>query len=1822
MSEATARTLSINRKKRGVVRASITRLRHGLANVEGQVPPDPIEIRRLTTRLQTLAAEFKVHHYAIIELLDDETALETEQDTLDDHEDGVAQLTGRMEKLLATCSGSDSGVYKIATKRLKHVDDGIAAVFDAISNPLGDDAVCLLQQYQEQLTEFKSEHSSVRTSLLSYDVEDTSDLSRLLVRVEKGVFDCSLQIKKLLRSHATPSSTPSSTPDSSGVKLPKLDVPTFDGNLLNWKMFWEQFTVSVHVRSNLTDAEKLAYLRHALKDGSAKSVVEGLSRSGDHYDEAITCLKTRYDRPRLIHQAHVRKIIEIPSLKDGSGKELRRLHDTAQQHLRALKALGHDPSGSFITSLLELKLDVNTMFEWQRHSQASADVPHFKHLLEFINLRAQASEASVSDAGKKFSRNDTNPPTRKGYGPSKPVASFVASAESSGNCVLCKSIKHPLYCCPKFKSLSHEDKLSTVRTNGMCINCMRSGHFVRNCRSSHRCSVCQKPHHTLLHIENKEVARCPSTTSMVQDATPAATPAAPITTSHVATGIKSEILLMTCRVRVEAQDGSTMEARAMLDSGSSASFISEHLAQSLRLPRTSQNTRISGVAGFVRNSTQPITSFIVSSTLAPARKLVVSAVIVPRVTCDLPLHPIPFDDKWSHIAGLQLADPEFGQPGRIDLLLGVEVFAEVVLQGRRLGSPGSPIAFDTQFGWVLAGSTKSCTPAQVVVSHHTALLTGDDLLRRFWEVEEKLGPDGHLTQEEKLVLDQFKNCHTRLENGRFMVPLPKKSGTKPLGESRSQAVRRFVAFEHSLHRKSQFPEFKAVIDEYFESGHAEAVPEADLNKPPHSVFYLPMHVVRKSSSTTTKVRAVFDASAKTSSGVSLNDTLLVGPTVHSSLVDVLLRFRQHRVALVADVSRMYRAIALTDADKDLHRFVWRSSPSDSLKDYRMTRVTFGVSASSFVSNMCVKQNALDLSMEFPLAARAVEDSFYVDDGLTGADSIEEAIDLHSQLQGLFDRGGFLLRKWNSSELEVLQHIDPELREQNSVLTISDPDEYSKTLGIEWNSTHDQFRLAVADLPPQKGLTKRILTSDIARTFDVLGWVSPVVVKAKILLQRMWEVKVQWDDPVPQELEQTWQQWRAELSLLADRHIPRCYFPKDVTIAYRQLHGFSDASEQAYSGVVYLRLVDTTGCVHISLVIAKTRVAPIKRLTIPRLELCGAHLLSQLLRHCQVVLDLPSEDIFAWTDSTIVLNWLVGNPRRFKTFVGNRVSSIIDSVPPNHWNHVDGVDNPADCASRGMFPSELLSHNLWWRGPSWLQLGIHQWPKLSSLPPNPSSEADEICSHAAVVSTSSLIPLGRYSSYSRLVRVTSWVLRFVHNCRAACPGSRHTGPLSVVELSDSRVLWLSTAQYHTFSDEIESLKSMKSISKSSCLRTLHPFLDKCGILRVGGRLSNSEYAYSRRHPVILHGRHELTALIIRAEHVRLLHAGPSLVNSSLSRQFHIVGQRIAVRSITRACITCRRLTVRPQPQLMGQLPLERIAPGMVFENVGIDYAGPILLKLGRVRKPVIVKAYICVFVAVSVKAVHLEVVSDLTSEAFIACLRRFVARRGKPHTIWSDHGSNFVGASRELAELAAFLEEQRTQTDIPDFCASQSIRWSFIPERAPHFGGLWESAVKSMKLHLRRVVGSTRLTFEELTTVLTQVEACLNSRPLVSLPSDGDGVEALTPGHFLIGRPLEALPDPPSACQSITVLRRWSLCQALTRHFWKRWSTDYFASLRRFSKWHVSSRLETLCCCGRTASFLLSGHLVRSLLCTQAKINLFESSPYEPLLVPTRGQSSR
>ena len=476
---------------------------------------------------------------------------------------------------------------------------------------------------------------------------------------------------------------------------------------------------------------------------------------------------------------------------------------------------------------------------------------------------------------------------------------------------------------------------------------------------------------------------------------------------------------MTCEVNI---NGSTVKARALLDSASSASFISERLAQSLSLSRSPLSARISGVAGLIHKSPlQSVATFTVSPTRNLSKKFTVTAVVVPRVTCDLPQHPISFDPSWKHLHQLPMADPHFGVPSRIDILLGVDVFVDSLLNGRKVGPPGSPVAIETIFGWVLAGRTESLNPHSRIATHHTAILAGDDLLRLFWKTliinhHTPMKRGWLLTTLERIILYYIDN------DGRFVVPLPRKPESKQLGESRSQAVRRFFSLERTLHSKGQFGDFAAVMQEYFDSDHAELVPTRDFVKPLQETFYLPMHAVRKDHSTTTKIRAVFDASAKSLTGVSFNDTLLVGPTIHSSLVDVLLRFRMHRIAVVADVSRMYRAVSLSMPDCDYHRFVWRSRPSDPLRDYRMKRVTFGVAASSFAANMSVKQNAINLSSQFPLAAAAVDDSFNVDDCLCGADTVSDAIELQSQLQEMFEQGGFTLRKWNSLCLRMFHLI--------------------------------------------------------------------------------------------------------------------------------------------------------------------------------------------------------------------------------------------------------------------------------------------------------------------------------------------------------------------------------------------------------------------------------------------------------------------------------------------------------------------------------------------------------------------------------------------------------------------------------------------------------------------------------------------------------------------------------------------------------------------------------------------------------------------------------
>ena len=474
------------RKRRNTVNKSIARLVRRIASLEGKpIEPTAFDVaQEIAKALSEHDREFKDFHYQLLDLIDesDEGALEKEQKELDDHDDVMDDVKVRIKQLLASSLASvNSPKRKAIARRQLWLENAVTSIRDIVRPFTTESDSHLVRQYDDRLQVHKLELKALADDLMNLDLESSDDLLTTQHRLDDFFFECELIIRKLIGTETSPLTASSSDADHRGVKLPKLSAPTFDGKLTSWTSFWEQFNVAIHSRTTLSDVEKLAYLRNSLKEGTAKGIIEGLSMSGDHYAEAIKTLKARYDRPRLIHQSHVRAILDAPGLKEGTGREIRKLHDVAQQHLRALKSMGFEPSGPFITSVLELKLDSSTSFEWQKASQEISGVPHYTELLDFLNLRAHATEASANDARKNTTRLEDH--SKKGG--NRQITSFATNTTelTPPSCCLCKTEKHFLFACPQLKALPHHQRMATVKSNDLCVNCLRPGHFVKQCRS-------------------------------------------------------------------------------------------------------------------------------------------------------------------------------------------------------------------------------------------------------------------------------------------------------------------------------------------------------------------------------------------------------------------------------------------------------------------------------------------------------------------------------------------------------------------------------------------------------------------------------------------------------------------------------------------------------------------------------------------------------------------------------------------------------------------------------------------------------------------------------------------------------------------------------------------------------------------------------------------------------------------------------------------------------------------------------------------------------------------------------------------------------------------------------------------------------------------------------------------------------------------------------------------------------------------------------------------------------------------------------------------
>nr|XP_031848507.1 uncharacterized protein LOC116433979 [Nomia melanderi] len=756
--------------------------------------------------------------------------------------------------------------------------------------------------------------------------------------------------------------------------------------------------------------------------------------------------------------------------------------------------------------------------------------------------------------------------------------------------------------------------------------------------------------------------------------------------------------------------------------------------------------------------------------------------------------------------------------------------------------------------------------------------------------------------------------------GRYIVRLPFKDNVVKLGESQSVALKRF----HSLERKlSKCPdvrrEYETFMDEYLRLGHMSLL----KTSPTEQGYYLPHHSVVKQSSLTTKLRVIFDASAKTSNGISLNDALLVGPTIQEDLFSILVRFRSHSYVMTADVEKMYRQILVHSKDRVYQKVLWRSNVCDPIKTYTLNTATNGTSAAPFLAIRTLHQLAADEGKEFSRAATIIREDFYVDDLLTGARTYDEAVIIRDELINICKRAGFKLRQWAANDERLTETLGD--RTNNRLLRL-DLDDTVKTLGLCWNAKHNMITYDIQELRQPNRVTKRTILSQTATLFDPLEILGPVIVRAKILLQSLWKLQLDWDESVPLDIHTQWSTYCRDLIQLKNLNIRRQITPKEYEML--QLHGFCDASEQAYGACIYIRGVDKHGKTSTQLIASKSRVAPIKTITLPRLELCAAHLLSKLYETVIGALRrLSFQKPIFWSDSTIVLHWIRTSPHLLKTFVSHRIADIQRLTQAHEWHHVQSADNPADLISCGSNVATLLNDHLWHHGPEWLGELEIEWP-FNQL--DLATKVPEMRPLVALHTQNGEFNLfERYSSYGKLNRVVAYILRF----RFITSRKESQGrTLTATELREAEQCIVKCIQGRAYKNELHALGAG---SLTTSLAPLNPFIDATGILRVGGRLSKAHIQPDMKHPILLPKDEHKTKLIIQEHHINSLHAGTQATLNNLQQKFWIPNGRNVVRRIIHRCTTCHRAKPPIASYKMSGLPASRLAEARPSLRAGVD-----------------------------------------------------------------------------------------------------------------------------------------------------------------------------------------------------------------------------------------------------------------------------------------------
>ena len=1663
--------------------------------------------------------------------------------------------------------------------------------------------------------EARAKHAAARISLQVDDEMDNSvnEMNDITQATSEFDLDIGKRGTSTVAAQNSPSgSTQGSKKDDSALlklaeailKSKEPRIKKFDGTLSKYTAFKATFK-RLEDEQHYTQDELLDLLLTNVT-GKAESALNGILPGSGKYMKAWEILAERFGQPNQIIHSYNDALRKFTTVNERNPEQLRALAEVVSSLVAVFESTGNEAElkSTFHVREAVRKLPPSLKLAWARHESENARSKDLESFRKWLEKQAKMWERAFDEKTTEKPPRDPKPPFRRS------TYRTDAFSPETKPCPFHDRSHHTLEQCRKFKSLNIQERGKIVRDKGLCFNCFEK-HLRKYCKEKSKCGVdnCLQNHHPLLHgievgqgprkpLEPKQEQNTGKTeqkdkTESPPEAQQSRDQQSPVVYTGRVTASKYKVVHQIIPVLLYGPKG-VKKTSAILDTGSNATLIHQELAHELGFSGQKEQLTLGGA-----NTDETVDSFTVHNLKISGVGKRRNRYTIPEVRTVPHLNNPNYQINWlneskvyDHLKDLDLHNTDTND---VKLVVGVDAyFLQAPLETRK-GPPGTPIAIRTRLGWLAFGTVPSTmetanihvrridTSASV---HNGNPITGMDVQ---WELEQWINmesvPVNRKKTEVRSVADQraldiLHATTRRLPNGSaFESGILWKDPQVVLPDNRTAAESQLRALERRLSRDPELKKaYQLSVTNDVEKGYIKKLDKEEIEATlSNKVNYLTHHPVRNPKKPG-KVRRVYNAAAKFD-GKSLNDFIYTGPDLLNSLFGVLLRFRQGKIALCSDIKDMFLQMRVTKEDLPALRFLYRDSEDKDPEVYQCLRRPFGERSAPACANYVMKRNAEDFEREFPEAAEAVKRNLYVDDSLNSLDDETDALKLQADLTELMKRGGFTLTKWLSNSPVVMEQIPEPERVPSKSVTLNDLPT-SQALGVTYDAQDDCLRLTTSTKVPARNL--REILSRIASIWDPHGWLSPFTIRGRMHQQSLCAEKRGWDDVIPEEELKEWKKWEAEVSDVEKVTFPRCFRSSDAKPTEVHLHIFSDSSKQAKCAVGYLRFTYSDGTIECSLVVARSRVAPRKRMTIPRLELDAAGMATKLAITLVEELDYNISSITFWIDSMIVLYWIRQPSSNYRDYVAHRIVDITEDLKRLEENgqrkvevrYVPTKENVADAGTRGLRLSELTSESVWQRGPPFLYESINMWPNH----PNKDEVIDEEAELRRKVHTRQMaveeckeeskkpfFDIERFSSFAKAKRVMANVMKFIENTRKRRDTDEVAPESRADTLRRAEITLLKLAQAVSFQAEIEALRKGKPVARNSRLSKLSPFInEEFGLLRVGGRIQNAPVDYDNKHPIIVDGKSQIGKLIIREHHEALRHGPTDYIFNAIRTRYWLINGRSEIKRLAMGCFYCKKQRVKPTPPRMGDLPTRRLVPFLPpFTHTIVDLFGPIYVKQRRSE----VKRWCVLFCCGNTRAVHLEVTETLETDAFMNCLSRFANRRGYPKTMTSDRGTNFVGAAREMREGWERLAHYKIEENL----AKHGTSWKFHPPNAPHMNGAVERLVRSCKRALYAILNGRRVDPDVLHTSLVEVEGILNSRPITPASSDPLDLEALTPNHILIHRPNFNSPYDVVSDREINSRKKYRQAQVLANSFWNRWLKEYLPTLIQRTKWTDEAR---------------------------------------------------